>query len=102
MKVEGMKKSFRRSVAERGVRSSYYIGDGDASTFKDVWEKCKHRESLMCGPRTKANGNTSEEAEKDMKRKKLADRKTIGGRGHLTDEIIKEFTTYCGNSIRKN
>ncbi|GBN24692.1 hypothetical protein AVEN_14939-1 [Araneus ventricosus] len=39
---------------------------------------------------------------KDMKRKKLADGKTIGGRGRLTDELIKKLTTYYGNAIRKN
>ncbi|GBN88621.1 hypothetical protein AVEN_208310-1 [Araneus ventricosus] len=37
MEVEGIKK-FRRSVAERGVRYLSYIGDGDASIFKDVCE----------------------------------------------------------------
>ncbi|GBN04481.1 hypothetical protein AVEN_129694-1 [Araneus ventricosus] len=47
-------------------------------------------------------GTRLRKLKKDMKRKKLADGKTIGGRGRLTDELIKKLTTYYGNAIRKN
>ncbi|GBM59385.1 hypothetical protein AVEN_17417-1 [Araneus ventricosus] len=56
----------------------------------------------MCGPRTKANGNTSEKAEKRHEKEEISEGKTIGGRGRLTDELIKKLTTYYGNAIRKN
>ncbi|GBM73325.1 hypothetical protein AVEN_216071-1 [Araneus ventricosus] len=108
MEVEGMKKIFRRSVAERGVRYLSYIGDGDASTFKDVCEDKPYGinttiEKVECvGHVQKRMGTRLRKLKKDMKRKKLADGKTIGGRGRLTDELIKKLTTYYGNAIRKN
>ncbi|GBN20010.1 hypothetical protein AVEN_121091-1 [Araneus ventricosus] len=56
----------------------------------------------MCGPRTRTNGNTSEEAEKNMKWQKLDEGKTIGGKGCSTDELIQKITMYYGNAVRKN
>ncbi|GBN79607.1 hypothetical protein AVEN_228022-1 [Araneus ventricosus] len=108
MEVEGMKKIFRRSVAERGVRYLSYIGDGDASTFKDVCEDKPYGinttiEKVECvGHVQKRMGTRLRKLKKDMKRKKLADGKTISGKGPLTDELIKKLTTYYGNAIRKN
>ncbi|GBN45659.1 hypothetical protein AVEN_174604-1 [Araneus ventricosus] len=96
MEVEGMKKFFRRSVAERGVRYLSYIGDGDASTFKDVCEDKPYGinttiEKVECvGHVQRRMGTRLRRLKKDMKRKKLADGKTIGGRGRLTDELIKK------------
>jgi len=38
--------------------------------------------------------------EKSNKTKKLADGKTLGGRGRLTDARIDKITTYYGNAIK--
>ncbi|GBO37263.1 hypothetical protein AVEN_261938-1 [Araneus ventricosus] len=103
-----MKIFFRRSVAQRGVRYLFYIGDGDASTFKDVCEGKPYGintaiEKVECvGHVQKRMGTRLRRLKKDMKRKKLADRKTIGGRERLTDELMKKLATYYGNAIRKN
>ncbi|GBN34220.1 hypothetical protein AVEN_165567-1 [Araneus ventricosus] len=100
MEVEGMKKFFRRSVAERGVKYLSYIGD--ASTFKAVCEDKPYGinttiEKVECvGHVQKRMGTRLRKLKKDMKKKKLADQKTIGGRGRLTDELIKKLTTYYG------
>ncbi|GBM03068.1 hypothetical protein AVEN_14574-1 [Araneus ventricosus] len=103
-----MKVFFRRSVVERSVRYLSYIGDGDSSTFKDVCEDKPYGinttiEKVECvGHVQKRLGTRLRRLEKDMKRKKLADGKTIGGKGRLTDELIKKLTIYYGNAIRKN
>ncbi|GBN09076.1 hypothetical protein AVEN_126267-1 [Araneus ventricosus] len=93
MEVEGMKKFFRRYVAERCVRYLSYIGD--ASTFKDVCEDKPYGinttiEKVECvGHVEKRMGTRLRKLKKDMKRKKLSDGKTICGRERLTDELIK-------------
>ena len=38
----------------------------------------------------------------DMKGKKLADGKSIGGRGRLTDKVIDKMQNYYGKAIRGN
>ncbi|GBN36160.1 hypothetical protein AVEN_162051-1 [Araneus ventricosus] len=85
MEVEGMKIFFRRCVAERGVRYLSYIGD--ASTFKAVCEDKPYginttieRVECVCHVQ-KRMGTRLRKLKKDMKRKKIAGRKTIGGRG---------------------
>ncbi|GBN50487.1 hypothetical protein AVEN_176433-1 [Araneus ventricosus] len=108
MEVEGMKKFFLRSVSERGVRYLSYLGDGDASTFKDVCEDKPYginttiEKVEYVGHVQKLMGTHLRRLKKDMKRKKLADGKTIGGRGRLKDELIKKLTTYYGYAIKKN
>lgn len=39
---------------------------------------------------------------KDLKGKKLADGKTIGGRNRLTDNLIDTFQRYYGKALRQN
>ncbi|GBN83517.1 hypothetical protein AVEN_266038-1 [Araneus ventricosus] len=88
--------------------SRIMLSDGDASTFKDVCEDKPYGinttiEKVECvGHVQKRMGTRLRKLKKRHEKEKIADGKTIGGRGRLTDELIKKLTTYYGNAIRKN
>ena len=50
----------------------------------------------------KGIGTAFNEYKKGMKGKKLADEKTVGGAGRLTQDVIKRIQNYYGLAIRNN
>ncbi|CAL1294481.1 unnamed protein product [Larinioides sclopetarius] len=60
-------------------------------------------EKIECvGHIQKRMGNRLRKLKASFGKNKLSDKKTIGGKGRLTDVAIKKLTTYYGNAIRAN
>ncbi|GBN23147.1 hypothetical protein AVEN_71593-1 [Araneus ventricosus] len=101
MEIEGIKKLFRRSVVERGVRYLSYIGDGDASTFKDVCEDKPYGinttiEKAECvGHVQKRMGTRLRRLKKDMKRKIKFLKKVLEVGGSLIVQIEPAIVGFC-------
>ncbi|KAJ4446444.1 hypothetical protein ANN_13140 [Periplaneta americana] len=108
MEAAGMKLIFQRSQEKYGVRYVKYLGDGDSSAFKSVFENEPYGsdcpiEKLECvGHVQKRVGSGLLKLTKDMKGKKLEDGKVIGGTGRLTKKEIQSIQMYNGAAIRQN
>ncbi|KAJ4449279.1 hypothetical protein ANN_00677 [Periplaneta americana] len=108
MEAAGMKLIFHRSQEKYGVRYVKYLGDGDSSAFKSVFESEPYGsdcpiEKLECvGHVQKRMGSRLLKLTKDMKGKKLEDGKGIGGAGGLTKKEIQSIQMYYGAAIRQN
>lgn len=108
MEVDGMKRMFQRSMDNRKVRYANYIGDGDTKTFLEVQTAKPYGSAfsinkIECvGHVQKRMGTRLRKLKAQMAKTKLSDGKTIGGKGRLTDDLIKKLTIYYGNAIRAN
>lgn len=108
MEAEGAKQIFQRSVRERGVRYTKYLGDGDSKAYKTVCDSKPYGDSvniekLECvGHMQKRMGTRLRKIKKEMKGKKMSDGKTLGGQNRLTDAEIDKLQTYYGLAIRRN
>ncbi|KAJ4432440.1 hypothetical protein ANN_21059 [Periplaneta americana] len=108
MEAAGMKLIFHRSQEKYGVRYVQYLGDGDSSAFKGVFESEPYGsgcpiEKLECvGHVQKRMGSRLLKLTKDMKGKKLEDGKGIGGAGRLTKKEIQSIQMYYAAAIRQN
>ncbi|KAJ4433610.1 hypothetical protein ANN_15920 [Periplaneta americana] len=100
--------NFHPSQEKYGVRYVKYLGDGDSSAFKSVFESEPYGsdcpiEKLECvGHVQKHMGSRLLKLTKDMKGKKLEDGKGIGGAGRLTKKEIQSIQMYYGAAIRQN
>lgn len=56
----------------------------------------------MCRTIQKRMGNRLQQLKNSMRKKKLADRKPLSGKGRLTDSLINQLTIYYGKAIRDN
>ena len=110
MEGAGAIKIFQRSIANRGLKYTTFVGDGDSDTFKVVCEEIdklygkryKIVKEECIGHIQKRMGNALRALLKDMKGRKMSDNKTIGGKGRLTKERIDSFQRFYGNAIRAN
>lgn len=110
MEGDGALKIFKRSISERNLKYTTFVGDGDSDTYKVVRDgiakiyggRYKVIKEECIGHIQKRMGNALRNYKKDGKGKKLADGKTIGGKGRLTKERINIIQRYYGNAIRKN
>lgn len=108
MEVIGMLRMFQRSMDQRNVRYSKYIGDGDTKTFCEISKDKPYGddvtvEKLECiGHVQKRMGTRLRKLKADMKSKKCDDGKPLSGKGRLTDKLIDQLTVYYGNAIRAN
>lgn len=107
MEVDGMLRIFRRSEENRNVRYKHYIGDGDTKTFSQIASLNPYKdlkiEKIECvGHIQKRMGTRLRKLKSQMAGKKLSDKKTIGGKGRLTESVIQKMTSYYGNAIREN
>ncbi|GFS79842.1 uncharacterized protein TNCV_750271 [Trichonephila clavipes] len=99
---------FFRSAQKHGLKYQRYIGDGDSKTFLSIAEKERYGDSVpivkieCVGHVQKQMGNRLRKLKALRGEKKLSDGKTIGGKGRLTDAIIRKLTTFYGNAIRAN
>lgn len=106
METNGAVEIFLRSIDKRGLRYTLFVGDGDSSCYgtvkealKDVY--CVEKEECV-GHVQKRMGSALRTFKKDHKGRKLADGKTVGGKGRLTDKVIDKIQNYYGNAIRRN
>ncbi|KYQ49219.1 hypothetical protein ALC60_11725 [Trachymyrmex zeteki] len=99
MEVDAVVEMFLRSEQLHGVRYSNYIGDGDAKTFKAILDiepyghEFKIKKNECIGHVEKRMGSRLRNIKKSAK---------LGGKGKLTDVLIKKLTRYYGLAIRRN
>ena len=80
------------------------VSDGDSKAFntlEDTYPDCKVVKLDCVGHVQKRMGKHLLNL-KTKSKGKLADGKSIGGRGHLSDERIKQIQRYYGLAIRQN
>lgn len=107
MEVDGMVKIFHRSVEERGVRYTRYIGDGDTKTFSSICNSKPYNDMLpmkieCVGHVQKRMGSRLRKLKQDYRGKTLSDGRGLSGKGRLTDSLINKLTSYYGNAIRQH
>ena len=105
MEGEIAKEAFSRSVELYNLRYASFIGDGDTNSFKKVFDSKPYGDvtvqKLECvGHVQKRMGKRLRDLKKNAKGRTLADGKSVGGRGRLTDMEIKKIQAYYGNAIR--
>ncbi|GFX59254.1 uncharacterized protein TNCV_4304861 [Trichonephila clavipes] len=106
METVGMVRIFQRSLSDRSVRYTSYIGNGDSKTFSSITAFNPYGEDITvskieCVGHVQKRMGTCLRKLKQMS-SKLSDGKSIGGKGRLTDRMIDIITTYYGNAIRQN
>lgn len=107
METVGMVRIFQRSENCNGVRYTNYIGDGDSSTYKNIVEFAPYGsgatiDKIECVGHVQKRMGAALRKLKANTKGKLADGKTIGGKGRLTDKLIDKLTVFYGNAIRSN
>lgn len=108
MEVQGILDMFRSSEASYNIRYQNFLGDGDSSSYPTVAAAKPYGEDfvvnkLECvGHIQKRMGTRLLTLKSKLAKTKLADGKTIGGRGRLTHSAIKEIQNYYGLAIRRN
>ncbi|EFN61450.1 hypothetical protein EAG_00479, partial [Camponotus floridanus] len=98
MEVDAVLEMFGRSEEKYGVRYVNYVGDGDTKTFKAIldanpYENTEIKKSECVGHVEKRMGSRLRNIKKIAK---------LGGKGKLTDALIKKLTKYYGLAIRRN
>lgn len=98
MEVDAILEMFGRSEEKYGVRYINYVGDGDTKTFKAIldaspYEDVEVKKSECVGHVEKRMGSRLRNLKKTAK---------LGGKGKLTDALIKKLTKYYGLAIRRN
>ena len=103
MEVEGALILFSRSVDKHKLRYTQMLGDGDAKTHAriEAGDPFEGRPvlKLECVNHVAKRLGTGL---RDLKAKLGAQGQSIGGRGKLTDDRIKQLTGYYGRAIKDN
>ena len=90
MEVDSITEMFSTSEEKYGVKYGNHIGDGDSKTFKAVLDLKPYVADCHVEKRM---GSRLRNVKKEKK---------LGGRGKLTDTLIKKLTKYYGLAIRRN
>lgn len=101
---------FKRSIDQRQLKYTTFVGDGDSDTFKVVKEgmnemygtRYQVTKEECIGHIQKRMGNAIRRYVKDMKGKKCSDNKTVGGKGRLTKVKIDQIQRNYGKAIRSH
>ncbi|XP_028419014.1 uncharacterized protein LOC114544628 [Dendronephthya gigantea] len=104
MEMEGAKVLWSRSLDLYNIRYRWMVSDGDSkahSAVEEVYDEIKVEKLDCVGHVQKRMGKNLLNLKATTKGK-LADGKTIGGRGRLTEEKIKKIQRYYGLAIRQN
>ena len=110
MEASAAVEMFGRSVENVSLKYTTFVGDGDSSCYGRVKEAmaAKYGETYSVvkeecvGHVQKRMGTALRKYKKDMKGRKLADGKGVGGAGRLTDKVIDRIQNYYGNAIKEN
>jgi len=95
MEAEGAAVLWNRSVERHNIRYKWMVSDGDSKAFntvEDTYPDFKVVKLDCIGHVQKRMGKHL--TLKAKTKGKLADGKPIGGRGHLSDERIKQIQRY--------
>ncbi|XP_071577515.1 uncharacterized protein [Temnothorax nylanderi] len=98
MEVDAVLEMFRRSEEYYGVRYTNYVGDGDAKTFKTILDAKPYEDVEVI--KSECVGHVEKRMGSRLRNKKKTAK--LGGRGKLTDALIKKLTKYYGLAIRRN
>lgn len=99
MEVASIIEMFLASEEKFGVKYENYIGDGDSKTFKAILDVNPYGEDFTVIKNecishvAKRMGTRLRNVKKEHK---------LGGKGKLTDSLIKKLTTYYSLAIRRN
>jgi len=108
MESAGAMSFFTESISKYKLRYSHYIGDGDTESFKKVVAAKPYGDDLVpiksecVGHVQKRLGTRLRKVRNDYKGKKLADGKSISGKGRLTDKLMNKMQNCYGMAIRQN
>ena len=107
MEMEGAAVLWGKSIEKHNFRYTYVVSDGDSKAYAKVFEMNVYGEDVQIkkldcvGHVQKCMGKRLLNL-KSVTKGKLADCKTIRGRGSLTEAIIEEIQWYYGLAIRQN
>ena len=107
MEMEEAAVLWGRSIEKHNFRYTYMVSDGDSKTYAKVFEMNVYGEDVQI-KKLDCVGHVQKRIGKrllnlkSVTKGKLADGKTIGGRGRLTEAIIKKIQRYYGLAIRQN
>lgn len=108
MELQGVESIFPRSESQYNVRYTQYLGDGDSKAYSNVSELKVYGENcaitkLECiGHVQKYMGTGLWRLKTKSSGTKLADGKSLSGKGRLKRSAINYLTTYYGLAIRRN
>ena len=104
MEAEGAVIMWKRSITKHNLRYKWMVSDGDSKAFnsvENVYDDCKVIKLDCVGHVQKRMGKHLINL-KSKTKGKLADGKSIGGHGRLTEAKIKLLQKYYGLAIRQN
>ena len=107
MEPKGAIQIFHRSQAERNLRYTEFLGDGDSASFLQVKASKPYGEELIVkndcvGHVQKRVGSRLRKLCKLYQGKKLIDGKPLTGKNRLTSTAIDTLQNYYGMAIREN
>ena len=110
MEKAGAAEIFLRSIDSRGLKYCTFVGDGDTGTYGTVRDKCKQvyggeypvTKEECVGHIQKRMGSALREYKRKKQGIKLADGKSVGGKGRLTDVLVDKMQNYFEGAIRRN
>ena len=100
METQGAIEMFLGSVDKTGLRYTTFFGDGDSNCYASVCEALKNaptcfiyevKKEKCVGHIQKRIGTALREYKRKMKGIRLADGKSVSGKGRLTDVMINKF-----------
>lgn len=98
MEVDAVTEMFLRSDEKFGVKYGNYIGDGDSKTFKAILDVNPYGNFQII--KSECIGHVEKRMGTRLRNVKKATK--LGGKGKLTDALIKKLTSYYGLAIRRN
>lgn len=99
MEVDAVVEMFLRSEEKFGVKYGNYIGDGDSKTFKAILEQNPYGDDFPV-IKNECIGHVEKRMGSRLRNIKKAYK--LGGKGKLTDALIRKLTTYYALAIRRN
>jgi len=107
METKGIVECFQASAVSRGLRYKRYIGDGDSSTYGSILKADPYEDMVVekgecIGHVQKRMGSRLRKLKKSSNKNDIADKKSLGGKGRLTEKLINRIQNYYGLAIRQN
>ena len=99
MEVDSINEMFSRSEENYGVQYLNYIGDGDSKPFANIVKANPYGDE---NPVVKSECVGHVQKRMGMRLRNVKKEAKIGGRGKLTEALIKKLTIFYGLAIRRN
>jgi len=90
---------FLRSKEKDGVKYSNYIGDGHSKTFKTILDVNPYGDDFQV-VKSECIGHVEKRMGTRLRNVKKVNK--LGGKGKLTEKLIKQLTSYYGLAMRRN